>query len=112
MRARYTETHVIARVRGLSAERLRVLIDTGCISPAEISGERRFAEADIARLELLCELVEDFELDEEAAAMVLGLIDQIHGLRRQMRRLLAAIEAEPAEVRARIRRALLEGEPE
>ena len=110
MKVRYSQSRVIARIRRLDERRLEALIETGAVQPAEVGGERHFAEADLARLELLCELIEDFDLDEEAAAMVIGLIDQIHGLRRQMRRLLAALEAEPEEVRARIREALAGGE--
>ncbi len=106
MKIRYSQSRVVARVRHLDERRLEALIEAGAIRPAEVAGERQFSEADLARLELLCELAETFELDEEAAAMVIDLIDQIHGLRRQLRRLLAALEAEPEEVRARIRRAL------
>ena len=40
---------------------------------------------------------------EDAAALVVSLIDQIHGLRRQLRRLGEAVAAEPDEVRARVR---------
>jgi chaperone modulatory protein CbpM len=38
--------------------------------------------------------------------VVIGLIDQMHGLRGELRAVLAAIENEPAEVRARIAIAL------
>jgi chaperone modulatory protein CbpM len=54
-------------------------------------------------LRLLAELGEDFDLDEEAAAMVMSLIDQIHGLRRQLRALGKAVAAEPEDVRSRVR---------
>ena len=45
----------------------------------------------------------DFDLDEDAAALVVSLVDQIHGLRRALRRLGEAVEAEAPEVRARVR---------
>ena len=35
--------------------------------------------------------------------MVVSLVDQIHGLRRELRLLGEAVAAEPPEVRARIR---------
>jgi hypothetical protein len=38
--------------------------------------------------------------------MVLGLLDQVYGLRRQLRRLCDALAAQPPEVRATIKRAL------
>jgi len=99
----YSETEVVARVRGLTVARLRAFVAADCLAPAEREGRLAFAEADVARAQLLEELVEDFGLDAEAAAVVVSLVDQIHGLRRQLRRLGEAVAAEHPEVRARIR---------
>ena len=107
MTVRLTETRVVARVERLTHQRLRAFIETGCVAPAEAGGERVFEEVDVARLELLCELAEDFELDEDALALVMSLIDQVHGLRHELRSLARAVEREPPEVRARIRAAFL-----
>jgi chaperone modulatory protein CbpM len=108
MTVRFSEAHVVRTVRRLSAARLAAFIEAGCIVPAESEGQRVFGEADLARLELLCELSEDFGLDEDALALVMSLIDQLHGLRHEMRRLLEAIGEQPPETRARIRAAFLE----
>jgi chaperone modulatory protein CbpM len=105
----YSETEVVAEIRGLSVTRLRAWVAAECLAPAEREGRLAFAEADIARLRLLADLSDDFELDAEAASMVLSLVDQIHGLRHQLRRLGEAVAAEPAEVRARIRDRLIGG---
>ena len=102
MRQVYSETEVVARVEGLTVTRLRAFVAAESVAPAEREGRLAFAEADVARLRLLAELAADFELDEDAAAMVVSLVDQIHGLRRELRRLAGAVAAEPAEVRARI----------
>lgn len=99
----YSETEVVARVRGLTVARLRSFVAAECLVPAEREGRLAFAEADVARAQLLEELVEDFELDAEAAAMVVSLVDQIHGLRRELRRLGEAVAAEHPEVRERVR---------
>jgi chaperone modulatory protein CbpM len=99
----YSETEVVARVEGLTVARLRAFVAAECLAPAERDGRLAFAEADVARARLLAELARDFELDPEASAMVLSLVDQIHGLRRQLRRLGEAVAAEPPEVRARVR---------
>ena len=98
----YTETEVVARVRGLTVTRLRAFIAAESVRPVEQGGRLAFAEADVARVQLLEELVEDFDLDEEAAAMVVSLVDQIHGLRHHLRRLGEAVAEEHPEVRARI----------
>jgi chaperone modulatory protein CbpM len=99
----YSETEVVARVEGLTVARLRAFVAAECLAPAEREGRLAFAEADVARARLLVELARDFELDPEASAMVLSLVDQIHGLRRQLRRLGEAVAAEQPEVRARVR---------
>jgi chaperone modulatory protein CbpM len=98
----YSETEVVARVRGLTVSRLRAFVAAEGIRPAEKGGRLAFAEADLARVQLLEELVEDFDLDEDAAALVVGLVDQIHGLRHQLRRLGEAVAEEHPEIRARI----------
>ena len=72
----YSETEVVARVRGLTVTRLRAFVAADCVRPAEAEGRLAFAEADLARVQLLEDLVEDFDLDEDAAAMVVSLVDQ------------------------------------
>ncbi|HRO11026.1 chaperone modulator CbpM [Amaricoccus sp.] len=104
----YSETEVVARVEGLTVARLRRFVAAECLAPAEQEGRLAFAEADVARAQLLAELVSDFDLDEDAASMVISLVDQIHGLRRALRQLGEAVASEPDEVRARIGRRLAE----
>lgn len=102
MRRFYSETEVVASVEGLTVTRLRAFVAAECVAPEEQAGRLAFAEVDVARLRLLAELVSDFDLDAEAAGMVVSLVDRIHGLRRELRRLGEAVAAEPGEVRARI----------
>lgn len=102
MRRIYSETEVVAEVRGLTVARLRAFVAADCLMPEERDGRLAFGEADIARARLLEDLVEDFGLDEDAAAMVIALVDQIHGLRHQLRRLGEAVAAEHPEIRTRI----------
>lgn len=102
----YSETEVVARVEGLTVARLRAFVAADCLAPAEREGRLAFAEADLARARLLAELAADFELDADAAGMVISLVDQIHGLRRQLRALGEAVAAEDDTIRARIRERL------
>ncbi len=83
----YSETEVVAQIEGLTVMRLRAFVSARCLAPAERAGRLAFAEADLARARLLAELAADFDLDEEAAAVVVSLIDQIHGLRGRLRAL-------------------------
>jgi chaperone modulatory protein CbpM len=103
MRQLYSEAEVVASVDGLTVTQLRAFVSARCVAPQDEGGQLGFAEADLARLRLLAELASDFELDEEAAALVLSLVDQIHGLRRQLRTIAEAIAEEPEDARARLR---------
>jgi chaperone modulatory protein CbpM len=98
----YSETEVVTRVSGLTVTRLRTYVSARCVAPSERDGETAFTDADLARLELLSELSDGFDLDEEAAGLVIGLVDQIHGLRRELRSIGLAVAEEPREIRARI----------
>lgn len=99
----YSETEVVARVEGLTVARLRTFVSAHCLAPVEREGRLAFLEADVARARLLAELAADFELDAEAAGLVVSLIDQIHGLRARLRELGEALADEPEEVRLRLR---------
>jgi chaperone modulatory protein CbpM len=75
--------------------------------PGAPDSERwQFHEVDIARVELILEIRREFAVDDETMALLLGLLDQVYSLRRQMRRLCDAIEAQPTDIREAIRRAL------
>jgi chaperone modulatory protein CbpM len=65
-----------------------------------------FHEVDIARVELILDIRREFAVDDEAMSLVLGLLDQVYSLRRQMRRLCDALESQPPEVQEAIRQAL------
>lgn len=74
---------------------------------AEPDGERwAFHEVDIARVELILHIRREYSVDEEAMSLLLGLLDQVYSLRRQMHRLCEAVESQPADIRDAIRRAL------
>ncbi len=65
-------------------------------------GAWRLTEMDVARVRLLVELRVTLEVTEELIPMVLSLIDQLYDARRTVRALLAALEDQPAAVRAAV----------
>ena len=81
-------------------------IENRWILPDDESGRWLFHEVDVARVELILEIRREFAVDDEAMALVLGLLDQLYSLRRQMRRLCDALESQPPEIRDAIRQAL------
>ena len=98
------DKEIVARVEGVTAQRLELWVTRGWVRP--IVGEeqaRGYTEADVARVSLICDLHDTMGLDEEAVPMVLNLIDQIHGLRRELKCLTEAVENQPHEVRRAVR---------
>jgi len=106
MTERYSEDEAIATIPRLTRTRLVAFIEAEVVMPARSGGGYVFGQIDLARLELLCDLCEDFDLEGEALRMVISLIDQLHANRRDLRALASAIAGEPPEVRARIAAAL------
>jgi chaperone modulatory protein CbpM len=99
---------LLLRVGGIERVELETWIDLRWVRP--LRRDRRgwlFDEVDVARVELIRELRCGFAFDDEALSLVLGLVDQIYGLRHQMRRLCGALAAQPPDVQAAIGRALV-----
>ena len=108
-----SEREVIARVERLTVTRLRVWVAHGWIRPADERAQA-FSEADIARAALICNLEDELGFAEEDVPVLLNLIDQIHGLRAELKGLLAALDELPEDVRSTVRLRIAtrrEGEP-
>jgi chaperone modulatory protein CbpM len=69
-----------------------------------------FAEADLARAQLIRDLTDEMAIERETVPVVLSLIDQNHALRRQLHDILAAIGNLPPDTRDGIMRQLGLGE--
>lgn len=101
---------LVRRFAGLEAAELIRWVENRWIIPERQEDQPMqlwvFHEVDVARVELILDIRREFALDEETTSLVLGLLDQVYGLRRQMRRLCQAVERQPPEVRNAIRKAL------
>jgi len=65
-----------------------------------------FYEVDVARVELIREIRQEFAIEDDALSLVLGLLDQVYDLRRQLGRVCDALAVQPPEIRAAVKRAL------
>ncbi|HEV8680265.1 MAG TPA: chaperone modulator CbpM [Stellaceae bacterium] len=97
---------LIRRCAGLDRAELARWVENRWVRPDEAEGRWQFHEVDIARVELILDIRREFAVDDEALALVLGLLDQIYSLRRQLHRLSDALEHQPPEIRDAIRRSL------
>lgn len=88
----FSEDEVITTVSRLTRSQLVTFIKGGVVKPQQASGGNVFAQIDIARLELLCDLTGDLGLDETALGIVVSLIDQLHAARQDLAVLAGTIE--------------------
>ena len=97
---------VLARLHGLDRSELGRWVENRWVL-AEHHGDRLlFREVDVARIELIQEIRRDFAVDDETVPLVLGLLDQVYELRRQLRRLCDALASQPDEIREAVQQAL------
>lgn len=93
------EREVVARVRRLNLRELRLWVREGWIRPAQGEEGPLFDDLDIARIRLVCDLRKEISLGPDAVPVVLSLLDQVHGLRRQLRGLADAVDRQPEDIR-------------
>lgn len=99
----YEEFCFRARLEGGT---LDAWIAAGWLIPAETEPRRAFSEADLARAQLIRDLNDDFGINNEGIAVILDLIDQIHGLRHSLKSLSSALAVLPPDTRATIQKKL------
>jgi chaperone modulatory protein CbpM len=97
---------LLRRIGGLSRRDLMRWVENRWVLPERHDQTWIFHEVDVARVELILEIRHEFAIDEEALPLVLGLLDQVYDLRRQLRRMCDALAAQPPEVQVAVKRAL------
>lgn len=97
-----SEADTIVAVGRLTSTRLQAFISAEVLVPVQSPQGPLFGPSDLARLELLCDLTEHFDLEGDALGVVMGLIDQLHATRQRLHAVTRALEAEPFEVRRRV----------
>ena len=105
----WTESQVLTHLEGLTKADLHVWLEQGWVRPAGTKRQCNFGEIDIARLRLIIQLRGDLDVTEDMIPTVLSMIDQIYGLRHELRELVQAIEVQPHAVRQNILEDLRKG---
>lgn len=98
----YSEDDVVSTVALLTRKQLVSFVEAEIVIPLQSRHGPVYRQMDIARIELLCELSDQYDLHEDALGMVMSLVDQLHGVRAELRTVLQAVEAEQDEVRTRV----------
>ena len=81
---------------------LEIWIERVWVRPTRVEHEWHFGEEDIARIELICDLMHDLNLQLDAVDIILPLVDQIYDLRRSLRAVTHAVGDLPADSRRQV----------
>ncbi|MGE0256744.1 MAG: chaperone modulator CbpM [Alphaproteobacteria bacterium] len=108
----FAEDELLARCAGLTRRDLRRFVAAGWVRPGRREGRIVYRAIDVARIDLILDMRRDLGLTGEGLQVALDLMDQVYGLRWQLRRLAAAVEAQPPDVRRAIARHLDAGPPD
>ena len=82
----------VAQAR-IDAEALDRWVAAGWLLPHESDAVRDYSEVDLARASLIRDL-QNLGVNDESVPIVLDLLDQLHGLRRALREVLATMTAQ------------------
>jgi chaperone modulatory protein CbpM len=102
MTSAYAPEQVIESVTTLPAERLSHFERLRIVTPVTTSEGPRYQSLDVRRIALLCELTDDFEVNEDALVIIMSLLDQLHGVHFRLEQVVRAIDAEPSETKLRL----------
>ena len=77
----------------LERETLEAWIQDEWLIPSQSAGELTFSDADVARAHLIRDLRSDLGINDEGVAVILNLVDQVHGLRRVLTEALRSVRS-------------------
>lgn len=99
-----TLTELVVRLERVERVEVQSWVEHGWLRPAHDADSREdvFAEVDLARAQLICELKHDLGVEEATLPLVLDLLDQLYAVRRRMSRLTEAVQQQPEDVRQAI----------
>ena len=101
---RIDETAVVTSISSLSVRQLRTWVRRGWIRPDQESTGASFTDIDVARVRLVCHLRADLNVNDDSIPVILSLLDQLYGVRRELRLLAEAVADQPDAVQQGHRR--------
>ena len=82
---------------GMGHETLTAWIEEEWLIPRGSAAEMSFSEIDIARTRLIRDLKIDLGVNDEGVGVILNLLDQLHGMRRNLMDLREVVRTTPSE---------------
>jgi chaperone modulatory protein CbpM len=82
-----TIDHLCMEIDGLRPQDVERWVGNAWVRADDAREGYIFQDIDVARIRLIVELRDTMQVNEEALPVVLGLLDQLYDLRRELRRL-------------------------
>lgn len=76
----------------IDVQTMETWVEAGWLLPGRVEGRVHYSEVDLARAHLINDLA-GLGVNEAGVPIVLDLVDQLHGLRRALRDVLAAAKS-------------------
>jgi chaperone modulatory protein CbpM len=86
----------------ITTEVVETWVEAGWLKPQRSEQGPAFSEIDLARAQLIRDLQHDLGVNDEGIAIILDLVDQLHGLRRTLREMCEAVGSQPNDLQQRI----------
>ena len=86
----------------IASDIIETWVEEGWLRPQRPDQGLVFTEMDVSRAQLIRDLREDLGVNQEGVAIILDLIDQMHGLRKTLRELCEAVGGQPTDLQQRI----------
>ena len=106
-----TERDIVAKVQHAHRDAAQGLGARRAGSGRPTKAAQGFSEADLARAALIRDLEDKLGFDEDQVPVLLNLIDQIHGLRAELKALLEALDDLPEECAPRCKMRITKRQP-
>ncbi len=90
---------LVASIAALRDEDLEIWIGKALVRPVEEKDAPVFGDAECARVQLICTLHYDMEIETDTLPVVLDLIDQLHEAHYRLRALGDAVIAQDEKIR-------------
>src|ERR1700723_1689975 len=74
----------LCRQLGIQRTALEAWIEAGWLRPVRARNDWRFSTIDLVRAQFILDLRDPMGVNDEGVAVILDLLDQIHGLRRAL----------------------------
>ena len=98
----YAEADIIKLCANLTDTRLDRWVQEGWITPKSEEAQDVYNDLDVGRADLICYLLDELDIQDDAIPVILSLLDQVYSLRGELKSVGLAIRDQPKEVRTQI----------